>query len=128
MSSSDRKSGSESHKKHILQRANSSKLLIVLIIVVCAVVAAVHWPVLSASAMIFDDTSYLSDNLLVQNPSWNSTRRFFTEVLEPSTVLGYYQPLAMLSLMIDCAAGGREDNLQAFHRTSLLLHLGNTAI
>ena len=103
-------------------------LLAVLLIVVCAVVLAVHWPALSAQALSFDDSQYLTKNWLVQNPSWTSARRFLTEVLEPSTVGGYYQPLTMISLMFDYALGGRPDNLHSFHRTSLILHVVNTAL
>jgi Flp pilus assembly protein TadD len=64
----------------------------------------------------------------VQNPGWTSARRFLTEILEPSTVGGYYQPLTMISLMADCALGGRADYLRPFHRTSLALHIANTAL
>lgn len=41
---------------------------------------------------------------------------------------GYYQPLAMISLMTDDAAGGSESNLRPFHITSLALHTANTAL
>src|SRR5947208_1128840 len=66
---------------------------------VAAIVIVVHWPALSSKAISFDDHQYLIDNELVRDPSWHSARRFLTEVLEPSTVSGYYQPLAMISLM-----------------------------
>jgi hypothetical protein len=49
-------------------------------------------------------------------------------VFEPSTVEGYYLPLSMISLMLDYARGGRPDHLQPFHRTSLALHVLNTAL
>jgi tetratricopeptide (TPR) repeat protein len=42
--------------------------------------------------------------------------------------MGYYQPLTMISLMLDYALGGREDNLLPFHCTSLILHVSNTAL
>ncbi len=99
-----------------------------LIVAVCAAVAVVHWPALSAQALAFDDDIYLTDNRLVQNPSWVNAWRFLTEVLEPSTVRGYYQPLTMISLMGDCALGGSADELRAFHRTSLALHVANTGL
>jgi hypothetical protein len=54
--------------------------------------------------------------------------RFLGEVLYPSTVRGYYQPLSMISLMLDCAAGGSEDNLLPFRITSLALHIANTIL
>jgi len=100
----------------------------ILLVVLCAVVVVVHWPALSSRAILFDDDQYLKDNLLVRNPGWGSALRFFTEVLEPSTVQGYYQPLTMLSLMADYALGGRSDNFMPFHRTSLVLHTANTAL
>ncbi len=103
-------------------------LLAGLIVVVCAAVVVTHWPALSARAMMFDDEQYLTMNPLVQNPSWSSAQQFLTEVLEPSTVEGYYQPLTMISLMVDYALGGRDDNLMPFHRTSLALHAANTAL
>lgn len=101
---------------------------LLLIIAVCVVVIAAHWPALSRQALFFDDDQYLTQNLLVQNPGWSSTRRFLTEVLEPSTVEGYYQPFTMISLMVDYALGGRPDDLRQFHHTSLTLHAANTAL
>ena len=103
-------------------------LAAVLIIIVCFFVLAAHWPVLSAQALSFDDQQYFINNGLVQTPSFASARRFLTEILEPSTVSGYYQPLAMISLMVDYLLGGRENNLMPFHRTSLILHIANTAL
>jgi tetratricopeptide (TPR) repeat protein len=100
----------------------------ILIIIVCLAVLITHWPALSAQALSFDDGQYLTKNVLVQNPGWASTRRFLSEVLEPSSVEGYYQPLAMISLMFDYALGGRENNMMPFHRTSLILHVANTAL
>lgn len=87
-----------------------------------------HWPVLSAQALFIDDQQYVIENHLVRTPGWNSTLRFLSEVLEPSTVEGYYQPLSMISLMLDAAAGGSPDNLRPFHVTSLILHLANVAL
>lgn len=105
-----------------------SVLLIFLIVVVAAVVLMTHWPALSAQARFFDDQQYLTENPLVQNHSWSSAGRFLREILEPSTVRSYYQPLAMISLMLDHAMGGRENNLGPFHRTSLALHVVNTIL
>ena len=103
-------------------------ILLAGIIAVLAIVAVVHWPVLSAEAITFDDEQFLLHNHLVRNPSLASVGRFFGEVLEPSTVKGYYLPLAMTSLMLDCAVGGSSEHLAPFHRTSLVLHLLNTAL
>lgn len=103
-------------------------LLGVALILVAVGTFATHWPVLSAQALSFDDGQFLTDNPLVQNPSWTSAGRFLGEVLEPSTVEGYYLPLSMISLMIDYAAGGRPGDLRPFHRTSLALHVINTIL
>ncbi|HNQ24059.1 MAG TPA: tetratricopeptide repeat protein [Phycisphaerae bacterium] len=86
-------------------------------------VTLVHWPVLSARALSFDDQPFLVDNPAVRQPSWRSVGQFFGEVLEPSTVQGYYLPLTMTSLMVDYALGGRPDDLRPFHRTNLTLHV-----
>ncbi len=103
-------------------------ILGVLILIVTTTALVTHWPVLSAQAQSFDDCLFLTDNWLVQNPSWNSAWRFLSEVHKPSTIGGYYHPLSMISLMLDYAAGGRADNMLPFHRTSLALHLINTAL
>ncbi|MBI5764390.1 MAG: tetratricopeptide repeat protein [Planctomycetes bacterium] len=95
---------------------------------VMLVTAVAHWPALSARAVSFDDHQYLLQNPLVKTPSWNSVQRFFTEVLKPSSVAGYYQPLSMTSLMLDVAMGGSPQNFEPLHRTSLLLHTLNTGL
>jgi tetratricopeptide (TPR) repeat protein len=95
---------------------------------VALAVVIVHWPALSSTVVNFDDNEYLVNNPLVRHPSWASVRRFFAEVLEPSTVPGYYQPLNMTSLMLDVAAGGSPEHLTPFRRTSLALHALNTAL
>jgi tetratricopeptide (TPR) repeat protein len=95
---------------------------------VLVVAAVVYYPALYCNALSFDDSQYLLTNALVKNPGWNSAARFLTEVFKPSTVEGYYQPLTMISLMLDYAAGGRPGNLFLFHLTSLVLHLANAAL
>lgn len=100
-------------------------------VALCGVVlltAALHWPALHNQALFLDDDLYLRVNPLVNRPSWDSVRVFFGEVLDPSTVKGYYQPLSMTSLMIDAAAGGSVEHLEPFRRTSLFLHLANTVL
>lgn len=90
---------------------------------VAAIVTAAHWPVLGAQARSLDDDLFLSNNPLVTQPGWPSTRRIFGEVLHPSTVAGYYLPVTMTSLMLDCAMGGSPTDLGVFHRTNLVLHV-----
>ena len=102
--------------------------LALLILVAVGATLFAHWPALSARALFFDDNQYLTSNRLVQNPSWASAGQFLREVLRPSTVAGYYQPLTMISLMLDYALAGQADNLRVFHRTSLTLHVANTVL
>jgi len=93
-----------------------------LALAVAAVVAAVLWPVLGSRAIALDDPTLIVGNVLVLDPSAASVRRFFGEVLAPSTMNAYYMPLSMTSLMFDAAAGGSATNLVPFHATSLALH------
>ena len=101
---------------------------VILLVVVSIIVVAAHWPCVSAKALMLDDDQYLVENRLVQNPGWTSAKRFLTEVLHPSTVRGYYQPLAMISLMLDVSMGGDVDNLRPFRLTSLSLHVANSLL
>jgi protein O-mannosyl-transferase len=102
-------------------------ILGILIIAVVAIILAVYWPVLSCQAESFDDLAYCLGNPLVQSPSWASAKRFLCEVLKPSTVHGYYQPLTMISLMVDYALLGPVE-LGPYHITNLTLHITNTVL
>jgi tetratricopeptide (TPR) repeat protein len=95
---------------------------------VAAAVLAAHWTALDARALSFDDPEYFLNNVLVQTPSWETAGRFLTEVSNPSSVRGYYQPLNMISLMLDCAMGASPENLLPLHRTSLILHTANAVL
>lgn len=104
------------------------KTLLMLAMVIIGFILITDWQALTAQASFIDDKQYLINNPLVQNPGWSSVSRFFSEVLSPSTVNGYYQPLSMISLMLDYAMGGRANNLMVFHWTNLLLHILNTLL
>jgi regulator of sirC expression with transglutaminase-like and TPR domain len=95
---------------------------------VLGVVVFAHWGALSSNALCWDDNHYLTENRLVRDPGWPSAKQFLAEILAPSTVRGYYQPLTMISLMLDYAMGGRPEDLFVFRRTSLTLHVLNTAL
>jgi protein O-mannosyl-transferase len=96
-----------------------------LLVMVVLLVLVIYWPALSAHATYFDDEFYLADRV---SPSWEAAGRAFTEVLEPTVVVGYYHPLSIISIMLDRAWGGSATNLRPFHLTSLALHLGNTVL
>jgi hypothetical protein len=122
----------EPQQKSLPENAGTGRSTVILLALLSLIVVGAtlfaHWPALSAQALTFDDQQYLTENPLVQHPRWASAGRFLREVLEPSTVGGYYQPLAMISLMLDYAVAGRPDNLRPFHRTSLALHAANTVL
>lgn len=107
---------------------SSTPVLIGLAVAAAGLALAANAPALSAKAFWLDDQEYLVQNYLVRNPSWASAARFVGEVRAPSTVGGYYQPLTMISLMLDVARGGGPDHLATFHQTSLALHLANTLL
>lgn len=94
--------------------------------VVLGIVAATYWPALSAGAQYMDDKFYLGP--LAQHPSWASVKAFFGEMLAPSMVNGYYQPLSLVSVMLDFLDPAAAHGLLPFHRTSLLLHLLNVVL
>jgi tetratricopeptide (TPR) repeat protein len=98
------------------------------VLLVAALVTATHWPVLKAQALSFDDDAFVAYNPLVGHPGWPSVWQFFREVLQPSTVKGYYLPLSMTSLMVDVALGGSAADLTVFHRTGLVLHALNAVL
>ena len=96
---------------------------------------AVYLPSLSAEFLILDDPQYVTGNPYVMYPSWEKLGATFGEVLRPTTVLGYYQPLTMASLMLDrvieaslSGAYAREADPFVFHFTNILLHGVNAAL
>jgi len=108
--------------------ATQKQLLTFLLIAVSVLVFLVHAPSLSARATYLDDHLFALQNPLVQNPSWDSVKRFATELIEPSTVPGFPMPLTMVSLMVDRLMAGRYDSIRAYHRTSLMLHVANAIL
>ncbi len=108
--------------------ARDTVLVVGLLIGLAVVVAAAHHTVLSAEAVSFDDTRYLFENPVLQRPGLASARAVLVEVLASSTVEGYYEPLSLISLMVDVARGGRIDHLRPFHETNLALHVINAVL
>ena len=103
-------------------------ILGVLIIAVAGIILAVYHPVLSCQAISFDDMEYFVKNPLVHSPSWDTAKQFLSEVLKPSTVAGYYQPLTMISLMSDFGFTRQTADLSLYHRTNLTIHIANSIL
>ncbi len=95
--------------------------------VALGIVLATYWPALSAGAQFMDDKFYIGTSFM-RHPSWTSAKTIFTEVFNPSMVNGYYQPLSLLSTMLDFLDPRAAGSLFPFHRTTLLLHLLNVTL
>lgn len=102
--------------------------LIGLLFLAALITFATHYGALDNMATSFDDNQYLINNPLVKNPSMDSALRFLKEVTNPSTVGGYYQPLTMISLMLDYKMSGGIDSFFVFHLHSLILHIINVML
>lgn len=110
-----------------IDRSASARLVVAsLVAAVLATVLIVYWPALSAGALYMDDKFYLGP--VLRNPSWASVKAIFGEVLSPSMVNGYYQPLSLLSILLDFLIAPEGGALPAIHRTTLVLHLLNVAL
>jgi hypothetical protein len=119
---------SEFYEEYKIERPIASKIVMLAFfgVLLSLVLLFVHKPVIYSEAVGIDDIQYVFQNNLVKNPSWASAKQFFSEVLNPSTVMGYYQPIAMVSLMTDVALGGSQSNMYVFHITSLCIHILNS--
>ena len=89
----------------------------------------VYLPCLSGQFLNLDDYQYVVDNVEVRRPSWGGVRRFFEEVTHPTTVAGYYQPLTMLSLMLDTRIAAADvPHPFVYHATNVLFHALNVVL
>ncbi|HVP13409.1 MAG TPA: tetratricopeptide repeat protein [Phycisphaerae bacterium] len=113
-----------------VEQGNSSRNLITALAGLVVLVLVTYWPSLHGEYVRLDDFQYVVDNELVRRPSWAAAERFFAEVTKPSTVEGYYQPLTMVSLMLDVvlAGGGEHPGPYIFHLTNVLLHAANAVL
>lgn len=82
-------------------------------------------PSLFYETQFMDDHEYFYMNHLIQNPGVKSAITIITEVLQPSTVSGYYQPVTMLSLMCDYIMGARPHSVWIIHMHNIILHIVN---
>ena len=116
------------HPRRLLGLATNPVVVAAAVLVaVVAVVLATYWPALSAGALYMDDKFYL-ETALMRHPSWTSMKTIFGDVLAPSVVQGFYQPLSLLSVMLDFLDPTAANSLVPFHRTALLLHVFNVAL
>lgn len=101
----------------------------ILLIMACfSLIVFILLPSIYFDNKFLDDDEYFYYNRLVTNPSISSLGTIFSEVLAPSTIKGYYQPLTMTSLMFDYWLGARAHNTTIIRIHSLLIHLFCTAL
>ena len=84
-----------------------------------AVVAALYLASLFNGFTNWDDSGYVTGNLLIKKLSWASLNEIFTK-----PVMGNYHPLTMLSYAIEYRLA--ELNPFIYHFTNYILHLANT--
>lgn len=88
----------------------------------CALAGAaflVYWPVVQSGFVAYIDPVYVTGNSMVRSGlSWNGLIAAFS-----STVGGFWQPLTILSHMLDCGFWGLKP--AAHHAVNLFLHLAN---
>jgi tetratricopeptide (TPR) repeat protein len=86
------------------------------------VVFVLYRPTLRSEFVRLDDFQYVVNNKLVREPTLSGVATVFGETARPSTVEGYYQPLTMLSLMLDSLLAGPKAGPSIFHFTNIVLH------
>ncbi len=92
---------------------------IIFLLPVLAVTFILYLPVRQFEFLNYDDTRYILENPLIGD--LHNFFRFFTTFFD-----GHYHPLTLLSYALDYRIGG--GNPQAFHLTSLFLHLLNAIL
>lgn len=99
------------------------------VIVIVAAVVAAYVPTLAAADFVdIDDGQYVLQNERVLNPTLHNAWLFLREVERPRTVAGYYQPLSMISLMVDGWLSRGQADPMIFHLTNVLLHALNSVL
>lgn len=116
--------------KNIKNKKSQLWTIVAIIFCISVIVLLVMSPSTTSMAKTFDDDMYLFENSFVKNPGFATAWKFLSEVKTPSNVGigGYYQPLSLISLMIDYAIAGSDTNLRVFHTTSLVIHTLNVII
>ncbi len=112
-------------------RSPSGRDLLLAAALLVLLVLIAYRPTLRSDFVALDDYQYVVDNEMVRQPSLGGVYRVFSEILHPSTVKGYYQPLTMISLMIDsCLAGttSRSIDPYVYHLTNVLFHAATTVL
>ncbi len=83
---------------------------------------AVYWPIQHAGFLVYDDPTYVTDNLHVQRGLTSEGLAWAFALSQHSN----WHPLTWLSLMLDASWFGLDPG--AFHRTNLILHVANVLL
>lgn len=93
--------------------------LILIACVLIGITAVAFTPSLRNGFTNWDDTAYVTDNLLIRSLSPENLSKIFT-----TFQLGFYHPLTLLSYACEYVCAG--PNPQVYHATNLILHIMNT--
>lgn len=96
-------------------------LLIISLLIICIVTAVTFSPSLENSFINWDDNQYVTENPDIMGVNVHNLKKIFSSVY-----VANYQPLTMLSYMIDFQFF--KLNPMAFHTTSLLWHIANSIV
>lgn len=108
------------HKSILKPQAKSkSKINFILVLIIATLTS--YSPVLFNDFINLDDPQYILDNTDIQSFNIHNLKRLFT-----STYVGNYQPVTMLSYMIEYTLLGAKPAM--FHFTNLILHLLNALL
>jgi hypothetical protein len=95
---------------------------------IISLVLLTYFPLFSAQGRTIDDDDYLINHLDIKNPNLSSFGRIFIEIRKTSNFKGYYQPLTIISLMIDSSLGGNSNHLLPYTITNIALHIANVLL
>ena len=89
---------------------------------------AVFWPVTRFEFVNYDDDRYIAKNpYLLDGLSWKGIRWAFTaDLTTPSPYVDYWQPVTLLSRMLDTGLFGL--NARGHHTMNLILHTFNAIL
>ena len=113
------KGGSTATLKNTASSAPSKSRLYLLL--ACILTFVVFLPTLFNGFINFDDPQYISENPIVQSFNSFNLKQIFT-----SPFVGNYQPITMLTYMVDHALLGL--NPKIYHFTNLIFHLLNVIV
>lgn len=118
-------------KKQIIKTPQpiiSNKLILIWLTVISALTLFAYYPSFDNEITNWDDDQYITENPFLKTLDTETVKEIFSQ----SSYMGNYHPLTMLSLSVDYAIAGADDegNIkpEIFHITNFILHLITTLL